>query len=164
MNHKRFFITIAFMLFFISSCQSENPNLEYMADVDLPVQVMNQDLHIILESADNSFEMGDEVGLTVYNSSKHPVSIPPDLNLHIYKKMEGQWVSVFEGLEDVEGNYWILANGSEDRWQEIFSVLPEVYSQYPVEVRFVIVGNFVKRNGDLGKEVGAYADTTLYPK
>lgn len=157
-------LIIAFLLLILSSCKGEDASLEYIPEVSLPIQEMNQDLHLILDPAYNSFEMGDPVAMIVYNSSKHPVTLGSDFGLHIYKKVDDQWISVFEGPEGIDFNYWILANGSEDQLQEFMTVIPEIYSQDPVEIRFVIVGNFVRRSGELGKEVGTYADFTLSPK
>jgi len=40
----------------------------------------------------------------------------------------------------------------------------DYFSNKPKEFRIVIIGNFVKGSGKIGKEVGAYIDVTLNPK
>lgn len=148
----------------LSSCQSGNSHLEKMPDIDLPLEDMNQDLHIMFEPNSNTFEMGDYIALIIYNTSDLPVVVGPDFGFHLFQKAEDQWEPVYEGTEDSIGNFWILANGSETRFQEFVTVTPEVYSQESVEIRIVMLGNYVKANGEVGKEVGAYIDVTLKPE
>jgi hypothetical protein len=67
-------------------------------------------------------------------------------------------------INNVPGNKWVLANGDETHLWESVAVDPAYFSQTSEEFRIVIVGNFVKDNGKLGKEVGAYIDVTLHPE
>ncbi len=164
MKTKYLIISVILILLIISACQGENQKSEFMPGIDLPVEEMNIDLHLLSHPDLNTFKMGDFVWLTLYNTSNLPVVLGPDYGVHIFKIVDGQWEEIENRMEDAPGDIWVLANGDETRWFEAITVFPEAFYLEPVQIRVVIIGNQVKANGRLGKEVGAYVDVTLNPK
>ena len=164
MKTKYLIISVIMILLIISACQGENQKLEFMPGIDLPVQKMNIDLHLLSYPDLNTFKMGDGILLTLFNTSDLPVVLPQDYGVHIFRFVEEDWEAVGDQLENALGNKWVLANGDETHRIEAVIVDPAIYDIEPAQIRIVIVGNYVKANGRLGKEVGAYVDVTLNPK
>ncbi len=164
MNKRKIFIFLTILTILISACQVKKDEMERMPGIDLPVEEMNTDLHILAPLDINTFMMGDVIWLILYNTSNLPVVLPQDYGVHIFRFVEEDWEAVGDQLETAPGNKWVLANGDETHRSEAVIVDPAIYDIEPVQIRIVIVGNYVKANGRVGKEVGAYVDVTLNPK
>ena len=137
MKKLRLLFFVLLFTWILPACQGD-PSV-YMTDIDLSLSKMNKELHILAQPMLNTLLIGDSVLLTAYNSSSLPVVVGPDFGIHIFRKVDDQWETVYNGMEDVIGNNWILADGSENYLSEIVGILPEVYPQEPVEIRIVML-------------------------
>jgi hypothetical protein len=162
--HKILFFPL-FTIFLISlaACQGDTQKLERMPGIDLPLQEMNKDLHLKSPTEINTFQMGDVVWLLLFNTSDLPAVFPGDYGVHIFRLNDDHWDQVEELTDFWDSDNWVLANGSETRLSEAVSFYPAVFDTEPTKIRIIVLGNFVKNNGKLGKVTGAYVDVTLNP-
>jgi hypothetical protein len=160
---KLVFLLSAILLISLTACQGDTEQLERMPGIDLPLQEMNTDLHLLAPVLENELKIGDLLFFHLFNTSNNIVTLPENYGVHIFKSIDGTWIPVIDEMTNPPGEKRIGANGSETYLFESLILDPNIYSTEPVQIRVVVLGNFLKNNGKLGKETGAYVDVTLTP-
>jgi len=70
----------------LSGCQTNDEDLEKMPGIDLPIQNMNKDLHLIIAENSNTYQMGLPIWLLLYNTADLPVVLNENYGVTLYKK------------------------------------------------------------------------------
>ena len=149
------------MLFLMNSCSLFGQ--ERMQGIDLPLEKMNDKLKLTAPRELSSFKIGDDLGLVLTNLSDETIVLPQDYGVHIYQNVDNQWEAVENRIDYGEGEKVMLAENHQPFRDAIVVVTPLVFSDQPVKIRVVIVGQYQKSNGKMGDDVGAYIDITLQP-
>jgi hypothetical protein len=163
MRNILLFFLSTILLISLAACQGDTQQLERMPGIDLPLQEMNKDINLSAPSYLNDFKMRENIWLVFYNTSDLPVDLSQEYGVSIFQNNGDEWVQVENHVDYPPSDKWILANGSDEYLWDAIVVNPHLFSDKPIQLRIVILGNFVKENGRIGKEAGAYKDVTLNP-
>ena len=133
-----------------------------MPGIDLPIKKMNNDLELSAPVELNTFKVGDDLGLVLVNSSDTPIILPQNYGVHIYQHVGEKWEVVENRIDYPPGEKRVYPRDDQPFREVILVVQPIVFSEQPVSVRVVVVGNFYdETSGEKGEQVGAFIDITL---
>lgn len=136
-----------------------------MPGVDLPLKDMNQELQLSAPPQINTFKMGDSVRLVLLNFSDTSVVLPQGYGVHIFQKVNDKWVIVENRMGYPSGEIEVLPKSGGPFREVLVVVHPIAFSDQPVTIRIVVVGNdYFIESGKTGEQRGAFIDVTLEPK
>lgn len=163
MKKKRILISIFVILFTIVSCNRLRP--EKMPGIDIPIEEMNNELHLSAPPELSTFAIGDDLGLVLVNSSDKPIILSQDFGVHIFHSVDGKWKTVENAIDYPPGEKEIYPRENHPEREMIVVVDPFVLSEQPITLRIVVVGNYYdEASGLKGEQVGAFIDVSLEPK
>lgn len=163
MNNKRILISIIIILFIGSTCN--RLGREKMPGIDMSFEEMNNELHLTAPPEINTFLFTDNTRLVLVNSSEKPIALSQDFGVHILRSIDGKWETVENRIDYPFGEKEVYPRENHPEREMIVVVHPFVYSDQPVAVRIVVVGNYYdEASEEKGEQVGAFVDVTLKPK
>jgi hypothetical protein len=157
-----FKIILIGMIFAITGCSLIKS--DKMPGIDIPLENMNDKLQLSAPSEINTFTIGDDLGFVIENLSDRPVILPQDYGIQIYEYINNQWEIIENGMEYPKGETEVLPKSNKPFQRIIFSTYPLVFTDQPVKLRVVVVGNYEENGKHDGEEVGAYVEVTIKPK
>lgn len=160
MKKSVFLDVLIILLVLAAACQRLGS--EKIPGVDLPLEEMNDGLSLSAPPELSSFQMGDNLRLVLVNSSDQLIILPQDFGVLIFQEVEGKWETIENWIEYPTGEKNVYP-GEDQPFREVIVVVhPVVFSEEPVTVRIVVVGNYYDEISDTkGKQVGAFIDITL---
>jgi hypothetical protein len=157
---------VTYVLLLIWALVACNQNkLDRMPGITLPLKDMNSDLQLSAPQELNTFKMSDNLRLILSNSSNNPIILPQDYGAQIFEKTAESWEILENRFDYPPGEKGVNPRDDQPSREVVLVVHPLVFSEQPVTVRIVVVGNYYdEASGTKGKQVGAFIDITLEPK
>jgi hypothetical protein len=156
-------LSILVILLPVVACSQLMP--ERMPGIDLPWRDMNREMQLSAPPQINTFKMGGNLALVLVNTSDSIVKLPPDYGVHIYRHVVDRWEIVENRIDNPPGDIEVYPRDNEPFREVVVLAHPMVFSDQPVSIRIVVVGNdYIVANGKTGEQRGAFIDVTLEPK
>jgi hypothetical protein len=162
MRKNKILISLIISLLLVVGCNWKGK--ARMPGIDIPLEDMNNELHLSAPPEINTFKTTDNCRLVLVNSSDTPILLPQDYGVHIFQYVDGKWESIENRFDYPSGEKEVLPRDNQPFREVVLAVHPFVLSDQPVTVRVVVVGNFIQENGETGKQVGAFIDIDLNSK
>ena len=113
----------------------------------------------------NTFKIGDNLRLVLINSSNKGIVLPQDYGIQIYESIDEGWKLIENRFDYPPGEKGINPREDQPSREVVLVLHPMVFSEQPVTIRVVVVGNYFDEvSGAKGEQVGAFIDITLEPK
>jgi predicted small lipoprotein YifL len=161
---KKAIVALLLIGLFLSTAGCSLVGPEKMPGVDIPLESMNDKLQLSAPSEINTYKVGDDLYMVLVNLSDKVVILPQDYGVHIYEQVNNQWEIVKNGIENPQGEKEVSPKSNQPFPEVIVIASPLVFSDQPVKLRVVVVGNYEENGKPDGEEVGAYVDVTMKPK
>ena len=149
-------VLIIILIYFLQATSESMPGME------IPLKSMNREIRLSMDQSSNTFRIGDSFDVRLKNVTNVPIRFS-EKGILVFKKDKFDWIPVEILSQTPNRDFQVSTKEKGYLSNAVIGVYPQLISDKPIDVRFVIIGHKLIDGNIIGQSVGGFIDFVMYP-